>query len=202
MGSTFKQCETHTREKFADTPKHLWVREFSFSKPDQAILSSITATAVIIITTVLSFSLRYETVLRFELFVENLYDSFTLLGREYFTFACFSIYILLFSSFEQILLFYDIINGLLSHGLTSAKCLFRFCLVVCVCVCVCVMPFILKQDRCEFRHGSTCIEDVCSQTSFTRSFSVVCVCALLFFFVIIIYFFFLHAFIVHLSSTL
>ena len=84
--------------------------------------------------------------------------------------------------------------------MTSAKCLFRFCLVLCVCVCVCVMPFILKWDRCEFRHGSTCIEDVCSQTSFNRPFSVVCVCALLFFFVIIISFF-LRAFIVRLSFT-
>ena len=98
--STFKQCQTHTREKFADTPKRLRVRESSFSKPDQTIVSSITATVVIIVTIILSFFLRYAAVLRFELFVENLYDSFTLLGRGYFTFACFSIYIFLFSSFE------------------------------------------------------------------------------------------------------
>ena len=66
--------------------------------------------------------------------------------------------------------------------------LFLFC--VCVCVCVCVMPFILISDRCEFRHGSTCIEDVCSQTSFTRPFSVVCVFVLCFSFLLLLYLFF------------
>ena len=52
-------------KEFADTFKHLPVREFLFYKLDLTILSSITVNAVIIISTVLIFFLRYATVLRF-----------------------------------------------------------------------------------------------------------------------------------------
>ena len=77
------------------------------------------------------------------------------LGGEHFTFTSFGIYILLFFSFEYILLFYDIINGLLSHDLTSAKCVFRFRSVLCVCVCVCVCVCALALSH-ETRNNISC----------------------------------------------
>ena len=126
--------------------------------------------------------------LRFLFFVRNMHASVVLtlwsrswliyfLGGEDFTFTCFGIYILLFFSFELILHFYDIINGVLSYDLTSAKCPFS-----CVYVCD-----VLNRTGANFVMVALVLKTFVTRLLLLIHFQL-CVCALLFFFLFLFFY--------------